>query len=75
LLTTAYILRIEYPNEKFIVCTNACKEGIGGVLSHNGLVVCFESKKMKENERLYATHDLELKAIVNSLKKRRHYLM
>jgi hypothetical protein len=37
-------------------------------------VICFESRKLKENERLYATHDLELAAIVHALKKWRHYL-
>jgi hypothetical protein len=58
-----------------LVCTYACKEGLGGVLSQNKFVVCFESKKLKEHERLYATHDLELVAIVHALKKWRHYLM
>jgi hypothetical protein len=38
-------------------------------------VICFESIKLKENERLYDTHDLELESIVHSLKKWRHYLM
>jgi len=51
------------------------QEGLGGVLSQNGFVVCFESIKLKEHERLYATHDLELLAIVHALKKWRHYLM
>jgi hypothetical protein len=32
LLTSAPILRITYPNEYFLVCTNACKEGLRGVL-------------------------------------------
>jgi hypothetical protein len=30
---------------------------------------------LKEHEWLYATHDLELEAIVHTLKKWRHYLM
>jgi hypothetical protein len=38
-------------------------------------VICFESKKLKEDERLYATHYLELASIVNALKKWIHYLM
>ena len=75
LLTNAPIMRIPDPNKDFVVCTNACKEGLGGVLSQNGLVVCFESIKLKEHERLYATHDLELEAIVHALKKWRHTLM
>jgi hypothetical protein len=75
LLTSAPILRIDDPNEDFIVCTNSCKEGLGGVLSQNGYVVCYESRKLKEHERNYATHDLYLGAIVHALKKWRHYLM
>jgi hypothetical protein len=38
-------------------------------------VICFESRKLKEHERLYATCDLELASIVHALKKWRHYLM
>jgi hypothetical protein len=75
LLTSAPILRIADPNEDFIVCTDACKEGLGGFLTQNGFVICYESRKLKEHERHYATHDLELEAIVNALRKWRHYLM
>jgi hypothetical protein len=69
LLTSDPILRISNPNEDFIVCIDACKEGLVGVLNQNGFFVCYESRKLKEHERLYATHDLELEAIVNALKK------
>jgi hypothetical protein len=48
---------------------------LGGLLSQKGFVICFESRKLKEHERLYATHDLELASIVHDLKKWRHYLM
>jgi hypothetical protein len=37
--------------------------------------MCFESMKLKENERVYATHDLELESIVHALKNWRHYIM
>jgi hypothetical protein len=49
-----------------------CKEI---VLNQNGFFICYESNKLKENERHYATHDLELAAIVHALRKWRHYLM
>jgi hypothetical protein len=75
LLKSVLILRILYPNEDFVVYTDACKEGIDGVLSQNGHVVCYESRKLKEHERHYATHDLELAVIVHALKMWRHYLM
>jgi hypothetical protein len=67
LLTSAPILRIADPNEDFIVCTYACKEGLGGVLSQNGFVICYGSRKLKEHEKHYATHDLELAAIVHAV--------
>ena len=73
LLTNAPILRIADPNEDFIVCTYACKEGLGGVLIQNGFVVCYESRKLKEHERNYATHYFELEAIVHALRKWRYY--
>jgi hypothetical protein len=57
------------------VCTDACKEGLGGVLSQEGFVICYESRKLKEHEKNYATHDLELAAVVHALRKWRHYLM
>jgi hypothetical protein len=58
-----------------VVCTDACKEGLGGVLTQNGHVIGYESRKLKEHERNYATHDLELVAIVHALNMWRHYLM
>jgi hypothetical protein len=50
------------------MCTYASKEGLGGVLTKNGNVICYESGKLKENEINYATNDLELEAIVHALK-------
>jgi hypothetical protein len=75
LLTSAPILRITDPYEDFIICIDACNEGIGGVLSQNGFFICYESRKLKDHERNYATHDLELESIVHALRKWRHYLM
>jgi hypothetical protein len=75
LLTSAPILKIVDPSKDYIVCTDACKEGLGGVLSQEGSVICYESRKLKEHEKNYATHDLELAATVHALRKWRHYLM
>jgi hypothetical protein len=33
ILTSAPILKIAYPNEDFVVCTDACNEGLGGFFS------------------------------------------
>jgi hypothetical protein len=48
---------------------------LGGVLNQEGFVIYYESRKMKERENNYATHDLELATIVHALRKWRHYLM
>jgi hypothetical protein len=47
LLTSAPILNIASPDEDFVVCTDACKEGIGGLLTQNGHVIWYESRKLK----------------------------
>jgi hypothetical protein len=75
LLTSAPILKIVDPNESFVVCTDACKEGLGGVLTQNEHVIGYESRKIKEHERNYATCDLELVSIVHALNMWSHYLM
>jgi hypothetical protein len=67
LLTSAPILNIADTNKNFVVCTNACKEGLGGVLIQNGHVIGYESRKPKEHERNYATHYLEIDTIVHAL--------
>ena len=38
-------------------------------------VVCYESIKLKDHEKNYSTHDLELASIVHALNMWRHYLM
>ena len=38
-------------------------------------MICYESRKLKEHEKNYATRDLEFVAIVHALKMWRHYLM
>ena len=63
------------PDGDFIVCIDASKEGLGGVLSQNDHEIYYESQKLIEHEQNYPTHDLELKAIIHALKIRRHYLM
>jgi hypothetical protein len=69
------MLKIADPNASFVVCTDTCKEGNGGVLTQNGHVIGYESKNIKEHERNYAMHDLELGGIVHALRMWRHYLM
>ena len=51
-----------------MVCIDACGQGLGGVLMQDNHVVCYESRKLKDHDKNYATHDLELAAIVHALK-------
>jgi hypothetical protein len=69
------MLKITDPEADFLVCTDAYKEGLRGVLMQEGSVVCYESRKLNEHESNYVTHDLELAAIVHALKMWRHYLL
>jgi hypothetical protein len=75
LLTTAPILRVPDMDADFLVCTDASKEGLGGVLMQDGRVIAYISRKLRRHEENYATHDLEFLAIVYALKDWRHYLI
>jgi hypothetical protein len=69
------VLKIPDPDNDFLVCTDACKEGIRGVLMQEGCLVCYKSRKLNEHEINYVTRDLELATIVHALKIWRHYLL
>jgi hypothetical protein len=75
LLTHAPVLKIANPDIDFLVCTDACKEGLGGVLMQKGCVICYESRKLNEHEINHVTRDLELATIVHALKMWSHYLL
>eukprot|EP00253_Pinus_taeda_P011485 PITA_11485 len=75
LLTTAPILSIADPHKDYVVCTDASKEGLGGVLMQEGRVIAYESRKLKEHEQRYSAYDLELAAVIHALKMWRHYLL
>ena len=58
------MLKVADLEKYFVVCTDACRQGLGGVLIQDNHVICYESRKLKEHEKNYATHDLELVDIV-----------
>ena len=58
-----------------MACTDASKQGLGVVLMHEGGVISYASHKLKPHEEQYATHDLELAAVMLALKLWRHYLV
>ncbi|MCI22014.1 retrotransposon protein [Trifolium medium] len=73
-LTTAPVLVLPDAKEPFEVYCDASKMGLGGVLMQRGKVVAYASRQLKTHERNYPTHDLELAAVVFTLKIWRHYL-
>ena len=56
------------PDQDFIVCTDACNEGLGGVLTKEGNAILYESRKLKTHKNKYVTYDLELVSIIHALK-------
>jgi hypothetical protein len=75
LLTIAPIPKVPCMDADFLVCTNASKEGLGGVLTQDERVIAYILRKLRRHEENYAMHDLELLAIVYSFKVWRHYLI
>ena len=73
-LTSAPVLTIPTPEGKFDIYSDASKMGLGAVLMQDGKVVAYGSRQLKEHEKNYLTHDLELAAVVYALKIWRHYL-
>jgi hypothetical protein len=47
---------------------------LGCVLMQQGRVVAYASRQLKEHEKNYPAHDLELVAVIYALKIWRHYL-
>jgi hypothetical protein len=75
LLTTVPILEVPDMDVDFLVCTDASKEGLGGVLMQDGRVIAYILRNLRRHEENYATNDLELLANVYALKVWRHYLV
>ena len=59
LLTSAPVLNIVDLEKYFVVCTDACSQGLGGFLMQDNHVICYKSRKLKGHENNYATHDIE----------------
>ena len=68
LLTTTPILKITDLDKDFVVSTDACNEGLGGVLTQEGHVIECEQRNLKTQENNYVTYDLELASIIHALK-------
>ena len=68
-LTSAPVLAVPDPCKEFVVCKNYSLEGLGAILVEDGRVIAYESRKLKDHEVNYPTHDLELATIMHALTK------
>ncbi|GJU92792.1 putative reverse transcriptase domain-containing protein [Tanacetum coccineum] len=73
-LVLAPILALPEGSKYFIVYCDASIKGLGAVLMQREKVIAYASRQLKVHEKNYMTHDLELGAVVFSLKLWRHYL-
>ena len=73
-LTIAPLLTLPNGKDKFKVYCDAFRVGLGYVLMQNGRVVAYASRQLKKHEQNYPIHDLEMAAVIFTLKIWRHYL-
>ena len=73
-LTSAPILIVPEMGQRYTVYYDASKDGLGCIMMQSGKVMAYGSLQLKNHERSYPTHVIELTAIVFALKIWRHYL-
>jgi hypothetical protein len=59
----------------FDIYCDVCGQGLGCVLMQEGHVIAYASRQLRKHELNYPTHDIELAAVVHTLKIWRHYIM
>ncbi|WVZ93652.1 hypothetical protein U9M48_039617 [Paspalum notatum var. saurae] len=74
-LTSAPVLAQPNVTKPFDVYCDASGNGLGCVLMQDGRVIAYALRQLRKHEANYATHDLELAAVVHALKIWRHYLL
>ncbi|GKA36173.1 putative reverse transcriptase domain-containing protein [Tanacetum coccineum] len=67
-------VKFDWGAENFIVYYDTSHKGLGVVLMQNEKVIAYALRQLKIHEKNYTTHDLELGAVVFTLKTWRHYL-
>ena len=73
-LTLALILIVLDRGQGYTLYCDASRAGLRCALMQSGRVVAYGSRQLKNHEQNYPTHDMELAAVVFSLKIWRHYL-
>nr|GFC34998.1 putative reverse transcriptase domain-containing protein [Tanacetum cinerariifolium] len=74
-LCSAPTLALPEGSEDFIVYYDASNKGLGVGLMQREKVISYASRQLKNHEKNYTTHDLELGAVVFTFKTWRHYLL
>ena len=70
-LVTAPVLIVPEDDKGY---NDALRQGLGCVLMQHERVMAYASRQLKPHKLNYPTHDLELAAVVFTLKIWRHYL-
>ena len=73
-LAEAPVLTQPTCGKEYVIFSDASLNGLGCVLMQEGKVATYASRQLKPHEKNYPTYDLELAAIVSTLKIWRHYL-
>jgi hypothetical protein len=73
-LVTAPILTLTIELVGYIIYIDVSWKGLGCVLIKEGIVIAYASRQLKDHEKNYPTHDLELATVVHAMKIWRHYL-
>ena len=60
--------------KRYTIYCDASKDGLGCVLMQRERVITYDSRKLKNHEQNYPTHNLKLVTIFFALKLWRHYL-
>jgi hypothetical protein len=74
LLTTSPVLAQPDVVKTFDVYCDTSDTGSGCVLMQEGQVISYSSQQLRRHKENYLTHDLELAAVVMTLRTWRHYL-
>ncbi|GJY56558.1 putative reverse transcriptase domain-containing protein [Tanacetum coccineum] len=66
---------LDFPDgpKDFVVYCDASEVRLGCVLMQRGKVIAYASRQLKNHEKNYTTHDLELCTVIFALKIWRHY--
>ena len=68
-MSTCLVLALPDFSQPFVLEFDASGVGIGAVLMQKRHPIAYESRKLRDNERLYSTYDTKMLAIMHALAK------